>query len=280
MNSNTDTVTIERERDHDAAPDTLFEKSKMDWPIKAGLIGSGVWILLLATYISGALGWANIADVSIDILGSFLEGAFAPLAFLWFVLGYFSQQKELSLNTKAISLQHIEMQKSAIQAVIQAEAIQASELHARRESFLSVAESVKAQLGAIMGFLFISSQGSNPSGQVPPEKMSELWHAMGSSDHEIFSRHMLSLTYTHGEIYSYKLMFGTELRRRHSEDFIFNFERLIQAAIDCDTNGMIRDAIGGSAHGHIYDRILEIRNSPPKGYSLDNYDFDPDSMDD
>jgi len=256
------------------------EWGKMDLPIKAGLVGSVIWILLLATYISGALGWSNIADVSIDILGSFLEGAFAPLAFLWFVLGYFSQQKELSLNTEAIRLQHIEMKKTAVQAVIQAEAIQASELHARRESFLAVAESVKAQLGSIMGFLFISSQGSNPNGEVPQEKMSELWHAMGSRDYEIFSRHMLALTYSHGEIYSYKLIFGTSLRTRHSENFIFNFERLAEAAMDCDTNGMIRDAIMGSANGHIYERIIEIKNNPPEGYSLGNYDFDPDTIDD
>ncbi|MFT7684910.1 MAG: hypothetical protein ACI9FB_000251 [Candidatus Azotimanducaceae bacterium] len=252
----------------------------MDWPIKAGLWGSVFWLLLLATYISNGLGWTNLSSVPMDILGSFLEGAFAPLAFLWFVLGYFTQQKELSQNTEAIKLQHQEMQKSAVQAAIQAEATQASEVHARRESFLSVAESVKAQLGAIMGFLFISSQGSNPSGLVPPEKMSELWHAMGRNDHEIFSRSMLSLTYAHGDRYGYKLMFGTALRQRHSENFIFTFERLVAAASECDTNGMIRDALMGSAHGHIYNRIIHIRNDPPMGFKRDIYDFDPDTIED
>jgi hypothetical protein len=215
-----------------------------------------------------------------DILGSFLEGAFAPLAFLWFVLGYFTQQKELSQNTEAIRLQYQEMQKSAIQAAIQAQASQASEVHARRESFLSVAESVKAQLGAIMGFLIISSQSSNASGLVPPEKMTELWNAMGRNDHEVFTRQMLSLTFVHGDRSGYKLIFCTAIRQRHTENFIFNFERLIAAANECDTNGMIRDAIMGSAHGFIYERIIQIKNDPPAGFQLGVYDFDPDTIED
>ncbi|MGK0373581.1 MAG: hypothetical protein ACJA2E_000048 [Arenicella sp.] len=254
--------------------------SQKDWAIKAGLWGSVFWLLLLAAYISNGSGWANLSTAPLDILGGFLEGAFAPLAFLWFVLGYFTQQKELSQNTEAIRLQHREMQKSAVQAVIQAEATQASEVHARRESFLSVAESVKGQLGGIMGFLFLSSQGSNASGLVPPEKMTELWDAMGRKDHEVFTRQMLSLAFAHGDRYAFKLMFGTELRKRHTESFIFTFERLVSAAVECDTNGMIRDAIMGSAHGFLYQRIIDIRNNPPIGFELGVYDFDPDTIED
>ncbi|MFT5211654.1 MAG: hypothetical protein ACI9CE_003395 [Flavobacterium sp.] len=268
------------EDDNREQAQVLSRNSEMDWPIKAGLWGSVLWLILLATYISKGLGWENFSSVPMDILGSFLEGAFAPLAFLWFVLGYFTQQKELSQNTEAIKLQHQEMQKSAVQAVIQAEAIQASEVHARRESFLSVAETVKAQLGVTMGFLFISSQSSNVSGLVPPEKLSELWNELGRSDHEIFSRQMLSLTYSHGKPYTYKLVFGTELRRRHTDNFIFNFERLISAAIESDTNSMIRDAIMGSAHGHVYERMITVRNNPPEGFKLGVYDFDPDKTED
>ncbi|MFT6409147.1 MAG: hypothetical protein ACJAQ6_002572 [Arenicella sp.] len=260
--------------------DVISQDLDKDWVIKAGLWGSVLWLLLLATYISNGSGWANLSTAPLDILGGFLEGAFAPLAFLWFVLGYFTQQKELSQNTEAIRLQHREMQKSAVQAVIQAEATQASEVHARRESFLSVAESVKTQLGAIMGFLFLSSQGSNASGLVPPEKMTELWDTMGRKDHEVFTRRMLSLTFLHGDRYAYKLMFGTPIRRRHTDNFIFNFERLASTAAECDTNDMIRDAIMGSAHGFLYERIIAIRSSPPIGFELGVYDFDPDLIED
>ena len=42
-----------------------------------------------------------------ETLGNFLEGAFAPLAFLWLVIGYFLQKKELVQNTTAIKMQYV-----------------------------------------------------------------------------------------------------------------------------------------------------------------------------
>ncbi|MBV1876349.1 MAG: hypothetical protein KUG79_01785 [Pseudomonadales bacterium] len=260
-------------------PYQLFENKGPDWRILLGAFCTLVWLLVLSIYISGAVGWQNIASVRIEILGSFLEGSFAPLAFLWFVLGYFSQQKELSQNTEAIKMQYAEIQKSAEQATIQAEAVKASEMHARRESFLRIAESVKEQLGAISGFLFISSQGATATGFVSPEKLSELWHAMGQSDPQIFSRQMLELSFIKGDRYAYKMMYGTPVRKKHSDNFIFTFERLVAAAEDCDTNGMIRDFIQGSAHGFVYNRLINFRDDPPPGFTLGHYDFNPDSFD-
>ena len=43
---------------------------------------------------------------------------------------------------------------------------------------------------------------------------------------------------------------------------------------------MIRDAIMGSAHGFLYERIIAIRNSPTIGLELGVYDFDPDAIED
>ncbi len=253
---------------------------KADWRIKLGISITGIWLLMLALYISSAVGWLHVSNVPIDTLGSFLEGAFAPLAFLWFVLAYFSQQKELSQNTQAIKQQSIEMQRSVEQAAIQANAISASEVHARRESFIRIADIVKEQLGHTMGFLFLSSQGVNGTGQVPPEKLSRLWHDMGQRDPQVFSRQMLELSFLHGDKYAYKLMWGTPVRTRHSESFIFHFERLLASAGECDTDGMIRDAIEGSTHGHIYHRMIQFRDNPPEGITHGVYDFDPDSLHD
>ena len=176
-------------------------------------------------------------------------------------------------------MQYLEIQKSAEQAVIQTEAIRASEFHARRESFLRIAESVKAQLGTIMGFLFISSQGATAGGVVTPERISELWHAMGQNDPELFSRQMMEMQFLHGERYAHKMLYGTPIRTTHCKNFIFNFERLLEAAEECDTNGMIRDAIRGSAHGFIYQRMINNRDNPPEGFTPGVYDFDPDSND-
>ena len=73
------------------------------------------------------------------------------------------------------------------------------ELHARCESFLRVADPVKIQLGGIMEFLFISSQGETSNDNVPPEKISSLWHEMGRSDPEIFCRQILEMSFLHGQ---------------------------------------------------------------------------------
>ena len=130
-----------------------------DWRIWLGLSVTTTWLVLLSLYVANTIGWTNIGNEPIQPLGNFLEGAFAPLAFLWLVIGYFLQKKELMQNTDAIKMQYVEIQKSAEQAVIQTEAIRASEMHARKQSFLQTAESVKQQLGAISAFLFLSSQG-------------------------------------------------------------------------------------------------------------------------
>jgi hypothetical protein len=47
--------------------------------------------------------------------GSFLSGSFAPLAFLWLVLGYLQQGEELKLSTHALQLQAEELKNSVEQ---------------------------------------------------------------------------------------------------------------------------------------------------------------------
>lgn len=52
---------------------------------------------------------------SYNEFGDFLAGAFSPVAFLWLVLGFFQQQKELQQNTDALKLQAQELQNSVEQ---------------------------------------------------------------------------------------------------------------------------------------------------------------------
>jgi len=257
---------------------SAFDSASPDWRVWFGAIFSVLWLMMLSAYISGTVGWGNIIHAPIAHMGNFLEGAFAPLAFLWLVIGYFLQKKELVQNTNAIKMQYVEIQKSAAQAEIQTHAIKASELHARKESFLRIADSVKQQLGTRMGYLFLSSQGGS-SGMVSSEKIGDLWSSMNQNDPEIFSRSMMQVSMSHGEAYAYKLFFGTAIRTKHTESFIFNFERLIRAAEECDDDGMIRDSLTGSAHGFIYDRMIRYRDTPPSGFTYGNYDFDPDTFD-
>ncbi len=228
-------------------------EEERDWRLSLGLGVTLVWILLGFLYIANVVGWLDFARQPAPDLGGFLEGAFAPLAFLWLVIGFFLQQRQLSENTLAIRKQYEALQRSAEQAEIQARAIAANEMHARQDTFMEVARMVTNQLGVITGFLWMSSQGdANPN-----EATAELWAQIGQGDHSTFSRLMMALVFR-GEDAG-ELFWSTEVRTRHSANFIRVFERLVAAARECDRDGMMAEAIRSDAHGRVYDLMVESR---------------------
>jgi hypothetical protein len=211
------------------------------------------WLTLGYFYIRITVGWNAFTVLPADELGNFLEGAFAPLAFLWLVIGYFIQQRELERNTEALSSQLQQIERSAEQAVIQSEKLAESEVHARQEAFLTIAENVRRQLGTTLGFLYISSQSAAADGTVTQEEQSALFSRMGQSDPEVFSRRMLE---THiilnDEASRFALFYGTEVRARHTNNFLFTFERLLARAEAVDADQIIRDSLYGAGHGLVY----------------------------
>ena len=90
-------------------------------PFRGSLIGiAGLLVALfvaqagfnyLRVYLLGMVGWGRFVNLPTADIGSFLEGAFAPLAFLWLVIGYFLQKKELRQNTDAMKMQFVEIQR-------------------------------------------------------------------------------------------------------------------------------------------------------------------------
>ena len=75
----------------------------------------GLW--LTAFYCVGlviylAVQGQNPADLRLNELGDFLGGVSSPLAFLWLVLGFFQQSREIRLSNKALHLQAREMRRS------------------------------------------------------------------------------------------------------------------------------------------------------------------------
>ena len=223
------------------------------------------WLGLGVLYIAADIGWSNFANLPADELGSFLEGAFAPLAFLWLVIGYFLQQKELQQNTEALRAQAEEIQRTAEQAVIQSEKMAQSEIHARQEAFLQTTRIVRSQLGLIVGFLYISSQSSLADGTVTPEEQSKLFSGSGR-DTELFSRRMLEAHNAQSDtLRQYELFYGSPIRARHSNNIIYTFERLIARAETVDPDFMIRDALNMSGHGLIYKLAKKHqRQAPPE----------------
>lgn len=229
---------------------------KVDWRIFMAMGITALWLGYWIYYLSVSVGWVSFLNKPIESLGSFLEGAFAPLAFLWLVVGYFLQQHELSRNTDAINQQHIEMSKSLEHAAIQSRSLEESSCYTQQQTFIQTYALVRETLGSVAGMLFISSQGESGNGSLNLEDLSALWSRAATGDPETFSRQLLGLNIRNEQNIS-DLLFGTEIRDRHSRNFMRQFRRLIDQADKCDSQGMLSEAVRTSAHGLLYNLMEE-----------------------
>jgi len=218
-----------------------------DWRIWLGIVVTIFWIAGGIWYVQWAVGNEPTERLTLAVVGGFLEGAFAPLAFLWLVLGLFIQQRELTNNTEAL-------RRTSEHAEKQTHAIAATEMNARQGTFFKIADNVKSQLGGISGMLYLSSKGPIGDGTVDREQMDRLFNQAGSGDYSIFARLMISAdNIEEGGIG--EMLYGTELRQRHTHNFMKTFERLCRLAKNCDVDGIIEDSLWQSAFGLLYGRM-------------------------
>lgn len=82
--------------------------------------------------------------LELNELGDFLAGAFGPIAFLWLVLGFLQQGRELKLSTHALQLQAEELKHSVEQQSIMADAAVRQIDAARQALELQVQEAERA----------------------------------------------------------------------------------------------------------------------------------------
>lgn len=243
--------------------------SNLDWRTWLGMALTFAWLLLGYFYIRRTVGWSAFTSLPVDDLGNFLEGAFAPLAFLWLVIGFFIQQRELQQNTEALQSQLKEIERSAEQSVIQSAQMAESVVHARQETFLKIAQNVRSQLGTTAGLLFISSQSQAADGRVTPEEQSALFARLGQNDPEVFSRRLLEthIILANEPDAQFRLFFGSAVRARHTNNFIFTFERLLARAEAVDPDNMIRDSLYGSGHGLLYQIAKRHQRNAPEDFA-------------
>jgi hypothetical protein len=251
--------------------------SRVDWRVWFGLTLTALYLGGAAWHLGHDVGWAQVQSQSLDSLGNFLEGAFAPLAFLWLVIGYFLQYHTLMENNHNIGLQYIEMRQASEHAAEQARALVASERLTRQASFVKIAELVNNQLGVTAGLLYFANQRTSGAGaaHVPanaaagthpstgaPDPSSELWARIADGDSGVFTRRLIELCYgSAGRLREgHRLFFGTPVRRRYTAQFVKTFEGLLEAARESDVSGLLVDAlVSGNAHGHLYRTILEYQ---------------------
>jgi hypothetical protein len=220
----------------------------MDWRIVFGLSVTSIWIVAGLFYLTVVVGSGNFVHLPTADIGSFLEGAFAPLAFLWLVIGHFMQQKEISSNTRAIKLQE--------------QSARRLELHSRQDSYFKLLDLVQNQLGAIAAFHYMSIAGPTGTGEISGDEFVEQRAISSTGDHGWFIRKMLGLVL--GELQNRErldeIFFSTPIRQRHTDNFARTFRKLLTAAESVDTDQMICDALlNGSAEGLFYRVILHAK---------------------
>jgi hypothetical protein len=229
--------------------------SDRDWRIWFGLVITFIWIGGGLMFVISSVQADPEQGLTLGVIGNFLEGAFAPLAFLWLVLGLFMQQRELANNTEML-------RRTSEQSEKQTQAIAATEMNARQETFFKIAESVKHQLGGITGMLFAGGLGPVGSNRYSRDEIADMFQKASSGDTEIFARELMSMEYLEeGGIGS--LLYDTEIRRRHTRNYRRTYERLRELARGCDVDGIIVDSLNQSGFGLLYRRMIEYT---PEGF--------------
>jgi hypothetical protein len=218
-----------------------------DWRIWFGVIVTLLWIIGGLSYVVTVSRSTPEMAFSLDVIGSFLEGAFAPLAFLWLVIGLFIQQRELAANSEAL-------RKTSEQSEMQTAAIAATEMNARQETFFKIKEAVYQQLGGISGMLYSSAKGPAGTREMSRQEMDDSFEQVASGDCEIFARMFLAQSIL-GDDDLEEMFYGTDIRARHTHNYMRTFERLCRLAQNCDVEGIIEDSLMQNAFGLLYVRM-------------------------
>lgn len=122
-----------------------------------GLVVTAIWLGLGGLYAASR--WSSFLALSPNELGDFLAGVLSPLAFLWLVLGYFQQGKELELSTNALRLQADELRNAVEQ---QRELVSATRDQVAFEKELNERTSYERAIAASPRF-DVSGGGSGPA---------------------------------------------------------------------------------------------------------------------
>ncbi len=149
-----------------------------------GFIGSGLYGAFFIALVWFT--WPQITMLSLNALGDFFAGLFAPLALLWLVLGFFQQGEELRL-------QAAELNASVKHAGDQAAALSASEKYTKQEirwhTFNNYIGMVSSLASDIYFVVFQSSRsGRTRQGSLTrqiDDDLSAIWARFEQGDREI-----------------------------------------------------------------------------------------------
>ena len=219
-----------------------------------GIVLTFLWLSLVVAYVFLFVGHRSFLEMKPNEHGDFFAGVFAPIAFLWLVIGYMQQGAELRANTNALAEQAQEARHAAEQAKIQAEGIKANEEHARRDTFYRMVELIERELVYHSSQLLASIDASD---------FSEKWDQYGNGDPFVFQRTVCD-----------KILYGAdmpgEMALRESQRTAIRrycriFEKILQGADTCDdAEKNLRGQFEWSPNGELYAVFCKIMGRTSK----------------
>lgn len=218
--------------------------------VSFGVALTVIWLLGGATYILFLGGYESLAESGAAGVGGFLEGFFAPLAFLWLVIGLFIQQRELAHNTQALHRTNLSSEK-------QTEVLEATELRARQNAFFQIAQNVRRQTGNLIGILLRSLRDVDGNLVISQAEMNDYWLEHQSTQSEIFpallstDERIVAAGLTYADVF-----YGTQEARNYTCEYIRSFRGLLALAKECDVDGAILRTVTQTPHGQIYAEML------------------------
>ena len=97
-----------------------------------------------------------------------------------------------------------------------------------------------------------------------PRKSASCSRQASAQDPEIFSRRLLETHLQESDPKKrFDLFYGTEIRARHTNGFIYAFERLLKRAEEVDREHMLRDSLMAGGHGFIYRLMKQHQANAP-----------------
>jgi hypothetical protein len=111
-----------------------------------GLIVTVVWLFGGSFYIFYHEGWSQFINLDPNAHGDFFAGLFAPIAFLWLVIGYLQQTAELRMQREELEMQRKETGRLADESSRQSISIEENLKQSRRDVFLKTKELVDFEI--------------------------------------------------------------------------------------------------------------------------------------
>ena len=112
--------------------------------------------------------------------------------------------------------------------------------------------------------------GPSGTGEMTGAEFAE-GRALASNDHAYFVRLVTEQTYVMREDNdaTQDFYFGTAIRRRHTDNYVLTFEKILKAAREVDQDDMITNALlHGSTIGRQYRIIMYIQGEESYGFEL------------